>query len=77
MNIIIKVNPVFHEELLSKKASEILYTLKLQGYPHVFVMDKINNQCCLFLSNNGNPLEKAIVDKLLHQHSLNEFLSIL
>lgn len=77
LNIIIKVNPVFNDASLSKKASEVLYTLKLQGYPHVFVMDIINNQCCLFLSRNGGPLEKGYVDDLMQKTTLEQFLELL
>lgn len=77
LNILIQVDPIFTHDLLCLKASEVLYTIKLQGYPHVFVLDKLDNQCCLCLSLNGNPLDKNDVDTLLNEYSLGEFLNLL
>lgn len=75
LNLLIKVDPIFQDDILRKKASDVLYTLKIKGYPHVFVMDRQFNQCCLFLSKNGNSLEQSLVDNALQQHTLKEFLN--
>lgn len=76
LNKIVLVSPVFVESLLVRRASEILYTFKHPGYPTVFVLDRINNQCCYFLSNHGANLEKEYVDMLLNRATLKEVMEM-
>lgn len=76
LNILISVSPVFMDNQLEKKASENLFTIKIKGYPHVFVLDKTFNQTCMYLSRGGNDLSKQDVDWLLNNHTLKEFLKM-
>lgn len=77
LNIIILVSPIFPDSYYEEPASNSLYTLKLNGYPHVFVLDKDSNQCCYFLSNSGKDLDKNYVDNILQQIKLSDFIKML
>ncbi|GBG07409.1 hypothetical protein PAT3040_01959 [Paenibacillus agaridevorans] len=77
LNIIILVSPIFPDSYYEEPASNSLYTLKLNGYPHVFVLDKDSNQCCYFLSNSGKDLDKSYVDNILQQFKLSDFIKML
>lgn len=76
LNIIIAVSPVFLDSQLDGKASQSLYTVKFTGYPTVFVLDKAYNQCCYFFSNDGQNLDKQIVDTFLEQSTLRKIIEI-
>ncbi|BBI33463.1 hypothetical protein [Cohnella abietis] len=77
LNIIILVSPIFPDSYLEKSAAFSLYTLKLKGYPHVFVLDKDHNQCCYFLSNNGKDLDKNYVNNILKESKLSDLIKML
>lgn len=76
LNTVLSVSPVFEEELHNQLASDVVYTVKIQGYPHVFVLDKKNKQCCLFLSNQGGNIETDQVDSILREHSVKKIFSL-
>jgi len=77
LNIIIKVDPIFPDTLLPLKASSTLQAVRLKDFPHDFVLDKRDNQCCWFLSRNGEPLEENYINSLLNQCTLQQFLHLI
>lgn len=77
LNMLISVSPIFRKTFYNRPACNSLYAQKLVGYPHVFVLDKDNNQCCYFLSNNGKDLSKDYVEDILKKYTLGEFMEIM
>ncbi|PAK45407.1 hypothetical protein [Priestia megaterium] len=75
LNVIIKVDAVISEEILSNKASDIFKSVRINKFPHDFVIDKRDNQCSWFLSQGGKPLPENYINYLLSECTVAEFIA--
>lgn len=76
IRLVYSVNPGYPEVFLDTKSSTLLYSIELENYPCTFVLDKIYNQSCFFITdNNGGKAPKSLVDEVLEEYTLRQVIS--
>lgn len=73
LNVIVRVDAIITEEILNTKASDIFTAVRINNFPHDFVLDKRDNQCSWFLSQGDKALPKNYINFLLSESTVEEF----